>query len=83
MSAEAGLARMTVLRYLEDGKLPGTPKDLPPELMRKAAAFVSIKKEGRLRGCIGTFEPLYASVAEEIMQNALRSAVSDPRFAPL
>ena len=83
MSAEAGLARMTVLRYLEDGKLPGIPKDLPPELMKKAAVFVSIKKEGRLRGCIGTFEPLYPSVAEEIMQNALRSAISDPRFAPL
>lgn len=83
MSAEVELARMTVSRYLEDGKLPGIPKDLPPELKKKAAVFVCIKKEGRLRGCVGTYEPQYSSVAEEIMQNALRSAISDQRFAPL
>jgi AmmeMemoRadiSam system protein A len=44
---------------------------------------VSIKKQGQLRGCIGTFEPTKPSVAEEIVSNAISSATSDPRFAPI
>jgi AmmeMemoRadiSam system protein A len=44
---------------------------------------VSIKKHGELRGCIGTFIPTKANVAEEIVANAISSATQDPRFVPV
>src|SRR5699024_6273807 len=55
--------------------------DVPQELLeKKAGVFVSLKKDGRLRGCIGTIAPTTGSVAEEIIQNAVSAAVSDRRF---
>ncbi len=42
--------------------------------------FVSIHKFGKLRGCIGTFEPTEKNVAEETIANAVSSATRDPRF---
>ncbi len=41
------------------------------------------RSTGRLRGCIGTFEPTRGSLAEEIVQNAVRSCTRDPRFEPV
>lgn len=49
-------------------------------LNTRAGAFVSLKKHGQLRGCIGTISATKNSVAEEILQNAISAAVSDPRF---
>ena len=49
----------------------------------RAGAFVSIHKHGRLRGCIGTIEPVTGSVAEEIIRNAVSAATQDPRFDPI
>ncbi len=48
-----------------------------------AGTFVSIKKEGHLRGCIGTILPTRVNVIEEIIHNAVSAAVRDPRFAPI
>ena len=45
--------------------------------------FVSIHKDGRLRGCIGTILPVYGSVAEEIIHNAVSASTRDPRFDPV
>jgi hypothetical protein len=59
------------------------PGELAPEMKERAGVFVSLKKHGQLRGCIGTFEPSQASVAEEIIQNAISSASEDPRFSPV
>ena len=59
------------------------PFDLTPEMRRRAAAFVSIKKLGDLRGCIGTVEPAYVDLAHEIIQNAIAAATRDPRFEPV
>ena len=39
-----------------------------------------LKKNGKLRGCIGTISPVTASVAEEILRNAVSAGLSDPRF---
>ncbi|MDR3136151.1 MAG: AmmeMemoRadiSam system protein A [Coriobacteriales bacterium] len=50
---------------------------------RRAGAFVSLHRQGELRGCIGTIAPSTASVIDEIIQNALSAARNDPRFAPL
>jgi AmmeMemoRadiSam system protein A len=50
-------------------------------MQQRAGVFVSIhKKNGELRGCIGTFQPTTANVAEEIIQNAVSAATNDPRF---
>lgn len=49
----------------------------------RAGAFVSIKKFGELRGCIGTTAPTAPTLAEEIMRNAISAGCSDPRFPPV
>ena len=49
----------------------------------RAGVFVSIKKEGRLRGCIGTIQAVRQSIAEEIIENAISAASRDPRFSPV
>ncbi|HJX69975.1 MAG TPA: AmmeMemoRadiSam system protein A [Dehalococcoidia bacterium] len=76
------LARKTVESYIKQGKIP-KPKELTPEMKERAGVFVSIKKFGELRGCIGTFEPTKANVAEETIRNAISSATQDPRFTPV
>ena len=48
-----------------------------------AGVFVSLKKHGELRGCIGTFEPTRPNVALEIIHNAISAATRDPRFPPV
>ena len=57
------------------------PSDIPSEMLsRRAGAFVSIHKEGKLRGCIGTILPTTENIAEEIIQNAISASTKDPRF---
>jgi AmmeMemoRadiSam system protein A len=76
------LARETVESYIREGKIP-RPQALTPEMKERAGVFVSLKRHGELRGCIGTFEPTTANVAQEIIANAISSAVRDPRFFPV
>jgi AmmeMemoRadiSam system protein A len=76
------LARDTVESYVRERKVP-KPKEITPEMKERAGVFVSLKKHGDLRGCIGTFEPSRANVAEEIISNAISSATRDPRFSPV
>jgi len=78
----AQLAKDTVESYVKSGDKV-TPRELTPEMKERAGVFVSIKKTGMLRGCIGTFEPRQSNVAEEIMNNAVSSATQDPRFPPV
>ncbi len=80
----AALAKKTVETYIKTGKRPSPPKELTPEMKEQAGVFVSIhKKNGDLRGCIGTFEPQQQNVAQEIIANAVSSATRDPRFHPI
>jgi AmmeMemoRadiSam system protein A len=74
-------AREVVKAALEFRQLPEPPNE---EFYRQqAACFVSIKKDGELRGCIGTLEPAEADLAHEIERNAQSAAFGDPRFAAL
>lgn len=82
MSPLARLAKDTVETYIREGKA-FKPKDLTPEMKDKAGVFVTIHKHGDLRGCIGTFEPVTGSVAQEIVRNGISSATDDPRFHPV
>lgn len=47
---------------------------------RRAACFVSLKKHGDLRGCIGTLTPAEPDLGAEIARNAYSAAFRDPRF---
>ena len=58
------------------------PKGLPEEMINtRAGAFVSIRKAGQLRGCIGTILPVRDSLASEIIANAISAGTADPRFS--
>jgi AmmeMemoRadiSam system protein A len=59
------------------------PDDLIPILGERNGTFVSIKKKGRLRGCIGTIKPIKKNLGEEIISNAISAATKDPRFEPV
>ena len=77
------LARHAIESLVTTGKLPERPADLPSEMAERSGVFVSLKKDGELRGCIGTFEPTTKNIAEEILQNAASAALRDPRFPPV
>lgn len=75
------LARNTIETYVRKGEKISVPEGLPDEMYsRRAGVFVSLKEEGRLRGCIGTISPVQESIAEEIIDNAVSAASRDPRF---
>lgn len=81
------LARMTITDELGGGADESHGHDLPVMLQddcfrRHCGTFVTLKIEGKLRGCIGSLtakEP----VLEGIRRNALNAAFHDPRFAAL
>ena len=78
------LARAVINAWISERKRLPLPEDLPPEMTwQRAGAFVSLHKDGRLRGCIGTIQPVRSSVAEEIADNAISAATRDPRFSPV
>lgn len=75
------LARRTVETYVRTGEKIAVPAGLPEELYKnRAGLFVSLKEEGRLRGCIGTIAPVRGCIAEEIIENAVSACSRDPRF---
>ena len=75
------IARQTLESYLKDGKIPEFKVD-SERLKEKRGVFVTLKKYGELRGCIGRIvadTPLYLAVS----QMAIEAATSDPRFRPV
>jgi AmmeMemoRadiSam system protein A/AmmeMemoRadiSam system protein B len=78
------LARLAVETFVNTKKIIAPPGDLPEFFATRAACFVSIKtRDGELRGCIGTIEPVKDNLAEELIHNAGSAATRDPRFAPV
>lgn len=78
------LARETIEQYVRSKEVLRCPGTLPEEMRkRRAGVFVSLKKDGRLRGCIGTIQAVQASLAEEIIYNAVSACSKDPRFEPV
>jgi AmmeMemoRadiSam system protein A len=89
VAAAAGAAATAATAAAADGDGGGgdnNPLDAQElDLLRtqRAGVFVSFKKQGDLRGCIGTIEPITAAIAEEIMGNTISAATRDPRFPPI
>lgn len=78
------LARRTIEEYIRTGRCSELPKNLPDEIAKgQAACFVSLHREGQLRGCVGTLEPSCESLALEIQENAIAASTRDSRFSPL
>jgi len=82
-SAPVALARRALETYIQEGKTITPPEQMRELVLKRAGVFVSIKKHGQLRGCIGTIEPTQENMAEEIVQNALSAGTRDPRFNPV
>ena len=77
------LARESIHHYLNHHEKLSCPSPLSNDLKSRSGAFVSIKKLQQLRGCIGTLEPCEPNLAMEIIENALKAALNDPRFSPI
>jgi AmmeMemoRadiSam system protein A len=72
--------------YVRENRVMAPPEDLLaqfPGLCGRAGVFVSLKKSGELRGCLGTIEPVRETIAHEIVENAVSAASRDPRFPPV
>ncbi len=52
------------------------------QLQQQGASFVTLNKNGALRGCIGTLQP-YQPLVNDVAEHARAAAFSDPRFPPL
>lgn len=84
MNPYVKLAKLAVETYIKDKKIISLPLDLPENfLSEKLGVFVTIEKNGGLRGCIGTYLPTRENIAEEIINNAIDAAVGDSRFIPI
>ncbi len=78
------LARQSLETYVRNGTIMPLPDSLAADLRRaRAGVFVSLKKDGLLRGCIGTTEATTDCIGNEIIRNAISAASSDPRFEPV
>jgi len=79
------LARQSIVSFLEWRKVPAASDlnvKITEAMKEPRAAFVTLKKNSRLRGCIGDIfprQPLYKSV----ISNAINAAVNDRRFLPV
>jgi AmmeMemoRadiSam system protein A len=84
-SPHVDLAKAAIEAWVREGrKLVSSEKsEQRKDLRGKAGAFVCLKKQGNLRGCIGTFQPTQESLDEEITSNAISAACRDPRFPPV
>jgi AmmeMemoRadiSam system protein A len=81
-SLQVRIAWFAIESYVWNGVIPPPHMD-DPMIRDKAGCFVSLKKKGELRGCIGTISPTTGSIEEEIIRNAVAACSQDPRFDPV
>lgn len=74
-------ARETIDSFVTS-KTVATPPPLAPALQEQRGCFVTIKKNGALRGCIGTFSS-DAPLVQAVQEMAISAATRDPRFYPM
>ena len=72
-------ARDVISAHLDSSQTPVLEHD---EFEQKKGIFVSLHKDGELRGCIGYIRP-YKSILESVHEMALAAAFRDPRFSPV
>ncbi len=72
-------ARSAISNALAKTSAQDTRVETPPALNIHRGCFVTLHLRGRLRGCIGSIEPM-GPLADGVERNACRAAFSDPRF---
>jgi AmmeMemoRadiSam system protein A len=72
------LGRSTSTPGLKEPRPPVSPDPRPPA----SGIFVTIKRHGELRGCLGVLE-MRAPLVDEVVRCAKDSATADPRFPPM
>ncbi len=87
LNREAGhlirIAAQTVAYSIKNAHPPSLDiTSFPKELQEKRATFVTLNKNGNLRGCIGTVQAYQALIAD-VVENAFKAAMKDPRFSPI
>jgi AmmeMemoRadiSam system protein A len=75
------LAREAVRAFVAEKKVIHSETQ-DPNLLAERGVFVTLKKTGQLRGCIGFVEPV-ASLCESVIHAAVYAASEDPRFRPV
>lgn len=76
------LARDAIYNYISGRGVLSADKPEYPQLLEERGSFVTLHKDGNLRGCIGKLhgdKMLY----KDIIDNAISAAFRDPRFDPL
>jgi AmmeMemoRadiSam system protein A len=77
------IAHESIDHGLQEGTaLPVISSDYPDNLQQNLATFVTLYKNGELRGCIGTLEA-YQPLVKDIAEHAFSAAFKDPRFPAL
>jgi uncharacterized protein len=79
-AALLGVARAAIWHRLGLGAAPEVPET--GALGDRRGAFVTLRRGGELRGCIGRFDP-EGSLARTVADMAVAAAFEDPRFPPL
>ncbi len=77
------VARQAVEEFVLTGRRLVLDEPVADEVRTPAAAFVTLKKHGELRGCIGTLLPTCTNQLQEVAQNAVSACSRDPRFPPV
>lgn len=75
-----GIARLTMESYVSDGRIPElNTEEFSETIKTPCGAFVTLHKEGELRGCIGSFEP-HDPLYDVVQQMAVAASTRDYRF---
>ena len=74
------LARQAIAHHLGRAPAPVVPD--APRLHAKGATFITLTKDGDLRGCIGSLRRS-RTLGDDVLANAVAAAMEDPRFPPL
>lgn len=77
------LGKRAIVNFLENGKeVEVEESEVPEELKKMLACFVTLTKNGILRGCIGNIEPV-GPLYKSVISNAVSAGFYDPRFVPV
>ncbi len=77
------LARRTLETHYQNGKTLSVDKsEVPEKLKQERGVFVTLEKNGQLRGCIGYILP-NSPIYQAVIENALNAALNDNRFTPV
>lgn len=77
------IAKRSVESWVRTSRMPSDPDPaVSAKVKENRACFVTLKKNGSLRGCIGSLQPRRPLI-DDVRHNAVAAAVSDPRFDPV